>query len=342
MHIHILDPTDFPHWNRRIAELPGASIFHTADWARVLIDAYSYRPMYCTAFEGRQIAGCIPVMEIDSCLTGRRGVGLPYSDVCDAIGHDPEVLDLLYDRLTWVARIRRWRYLEIRGQGVPALDETAPSRTYLVHVLNLTPDAPMLYRKFRSSNRRNIQKATLHPIELHHRTTGPAVCQFYHLNCTTRKGHGLPPQPLKFFKALHRHILTNGLGFVTLARYEGRPIAGAVFLHFQDEVVYKYGASEKAFQHLRPNNLIMWDAIRWAKENGFSRFHFGRTNLHHRGLRRFKQSWHPVESTLQYHTHTFLHWRLKTPAPRTGYPLLTRLPQPLLNLAGALFYRHMG
>ena len=337
----LLNPSDIPDWNQQIAKLQGATIFHTANWARVLMDAYPYRPMYCAAIEDHHITGCIPVMEINSCLTGKRGVGLPFTDMCQPLDKNPKILSPLYQHLIQAAKERKWRYLEIRGGGTQALD-TAPSRTYWVHALDLTQDTPVLYKNFKSSNRRNIQKAMLHPIEIQHHTSRQAVSWFYQLNCITRKDHGLPPQPLKFFKALHRHILTTGKGFVSLAYYEGRPIAGAVFLYFKDQVIYKYGASEKAYQHLRPNNLIMWDAIQWAKERGFTQFHLGRTSLDHHGLRRFKQSWYPVESTINYFTRTFIPRRFKTPALNPGYPLLARMPMPLLNLAGRLLYHHIG
>ena len=36
-----------------------------------------------------------------------------------------------------------------------------------------------------------------------------AVRIFYSLQCQTRKKHGLPPQPFKFFLNIHKHILSQ-------------------------------------------------------------------------------------------------------------------------------------
>jgi len=48
-----------------------------------------------------------------------------------------------------------------------------------------------------------------------------------------------------------------------LASHKGKNIASAVYFHFGDKAIYKYGASDRKYQHLRANNLVMWEAIRW-------------------------------------------------------------------------------
>ena len=39
-------------------------------------------------------------------------------------------------------------------------------------------------------------------------------------------------------------------------------------------ITYKYGASDSAFLDLRPNHILLWTAIRWAAENGYTRVRF--------------------------------------------------------------------
>ena len=52
-----------------------------------------------------------------------------------------------------------------------------------------------------------------------------AMQEFYKLQCLTRKRHGLPPQPLHFFLNIHRHILSQNMGMIVLARHQGQPVA---------------------------------------------------------------------------------------------------------------------
>ena len=52
--------------------------------------------------------------------------------------------------------------------------------------------------------------------------------------------------------------------------------------------IFKFGASDHAFQHLRPNNLVMWEAIKRYAADGFKSLHLGRTSQANDGLRRYK------------------------------------------------------
>ncbi len=83
---------------------------------------------------------------------------------------------------------------------------------------------------------------------------------------------------------------------------ENRPIAAAVFLTWNDTVIYKFGASDERSWALRPNHLLFWHAIRAACEQGRLWFDFGRTDIGHEGLRNFKLSWGAVEEPLLYET----------------------------------------
>jgi lipid II:glycine glycyltransferase (peptidoglycan interpeptide bridge formation enzyme) len=96
-----------------------------------------------------------------------------------------------------------------------------------------------------------------------------SVETFYRLNSITRKHHGIPPQPKKFFKKIFEYIISARKGFVVLALQQGKPIAGAVYFLFGSEAIYKYGASDKEYQPLRPNNLVMWEAIKENRDRLF-------------------------------------------------------------------------
>jgi lipid II:glycine glycyltransferase (peptidoglycan interpeptide bridge formation enzyme) len=156
--------------------------------------------------------------------------------------------------------------------------------------------------------------------------------------------HGLPPQPFYFFRDVYKHIISHKKGFVALATFNQRPIAGAVYFHIGDKAYYKYGASDRNYQHLRPNNLVMWEAVKWYVRNGFKHLSFGRTEPENEGLLQFKQGWGTREVIINYYKysmekHAFVEDRFRD---RTSYSFFQKLPSPLLNLVGFLFYRHVG
>jgi lipid II:glycine glycyltransferase (peptidoglycan interpeptide bridge formation enzyme) len=118
-----------------------------------------------------------------------------------------------------------------------------------------------------------------------------------------------------------------------------------VYLGFSGRAVYKYGASDRRYQHLRANNLVMWEAIRRYRKKGFRGLCFGKTEPEHEGLLQFKRGWGAVEETLNYYKYdlkkrAFVNGTSKT----SGFhnKVFRAMPPPLLQLAGKLLYPHMG
>ena len=70
----MVDPAVDAGWDAKVRACSSSSFFHSAAWAQVLQDTYGYTPVYFTCGTPDQLQALLPVMEIDSWLTGRRGV----------------------------------------------------------------------------------------------------------------------------------------------------------------------------------------------------------------------------------------------------------------------------
>jgi hypothetical protein len=282
-------------------------------------------------------------MGINSFLTGKRGVSLPFTDHCQPIAPDSEGARELFKKVIDYGKKAGWKSIELRGGQ--SLFQAQPSfSTFFTHTLNLTKDVKEILKSFRSSTWRNIKKAEKNDVPLIRSNSLPSVREFYRLNCMTRKDHGLPPQPWYFFKCLFKHVIFPEKGTVFLASCKSKAIAGAIFFHFGNQAIYKYGAFDQRHQHLRPNNLAMWQAIKWYTGKGYSSFSFGRTEPENQGLVQFKRGWGSREETFNYYKYDlargcFLGERAGL---KTSYGMLKRLPVPLLNFASNILYRHVG
>jgi hypothetical protein len=171
---------------------------------------------------------------------------------------------------------------------------------------------------------------------------------YYDLHCLTRRRHGLPPQPPHFFRFIQEIIITPGHGRLALARSADQWIAGAVYFEFGAKALYKFGASNPAFQHLRANNLLMWNAILHFRQKGLRELSLGRTDLGDTGLVQFKRGWGGNEFRAPYHR-IGIQKRIKSAsgAERSGLArirkkLVGRMPLRLLRWVGAVSYRHFG
>ena len=352
LNLEVINPVDHSGWDELLLSNHAYSFFCSSHWAKVLSESYHYRPLYFILVDRGRLLVLVPVMEIKSLLTGRRGVSLPFTDYCDpVINGDIRFQDVL-DCLVQYGDRAGWRYIELRGGG-DCLQEFPASSYYYGHTLEFPSsidgrkgvENDEILTAFKNSTRRSIKRAIKEGVRVGINNSTESIKEFYRLNCMTRKVHGLPPQPYYFFKNLYDYVISKDLGIVALASYKGKTIAGAVFLHFGKRAVFKYGASDAAYQRLRPNNLVMWEAIRWYARRHYKSFCFGRTDPENSGLRRFKAGWAARERVIKYYRYDLKRDAFVTRRSRvSGFHnrVFSRMPVPLLKVAGSVLYRHMG
>ena len=290
-----IDPLAGTTWDSLVLSHPEASIFHSAAWAKVLAKSYAHTPLYFRLGCGNTLQALIPLMEVKSRITGRRGVCLPFTDACGPLYFGETQASLVAQRLAAMAVERRWDYFELRDQSSPK-----PSIQFYGHRLDLRPGPEALFARCSSAVRRAIRKAEKSGLVTEACHTWEAVLDFYKLHVRTRRRHGLPPQPLAFFRNIFAEIIQPGLGFTVRAILDSRSLAAAIFFRFGRTAIYKFGASAPAWQQLRGNNLVLWTGIRRLALDGCEVLSFGRTSLCSQSLRRFKSSWGSEEEMISY------------------------------------------
>jgi len=339
-----IDPRSDPRWLEFLARHEAATIFHHPLWIQLIQETYHYASESVAFIKGEKLVGILPLLEVRSWLTGRRAICLPFSDYCVPLFEDAESASRLFDHCVMLKEKKQWKYIELRGSVDSSI--FVPGPRFKQHRLDLTGDYENVFRKFsKSQTQRSILKAEKLGVVAERRKDAGAVEEFVQLNYSTRKKHGLPPQPDSFFWNLYELLISKNLGFVSTAKVSNETIAAAVFLHYKDMVYYKFGASKESFHGFRPNHKLMWDAIKWGCENGYKLFDFGRTDIDGDGLLRYKRGWGTKESDVIYH-------RLcedKTPLSVTGKgvlehlnPVLRKTPLPVLKVIGRVLYRHVG
>jgi hypothetical protein len=332
------------HWDAGLARFPGASLFHSAAWARVLQDTYGFTPVYFTLGSPGHHQALMPLMEVASWLTGSRGVSLPFTDECSPLCQDAASGERLWRGALGYARTQGWKYLECRS-GRSWVGDVPASTSYWGHRLDLRADEKTLFAQIDGAGRQSVRKAQQSGLTVEFAQSPEAIRTFYGLLCITRKRQGVPPQPFAFFANIQRHVLKRNQGWVVLARHGAKAVAGGIFLHSGTTALYKFGASDKRFRHLRGNNLVMWAAIKRHASEGFATMDFGRTSLENEGLRRFKLGWGATEFPIDYVRYDLSKncWTTaKDQSSGWHNRLFRRMPIPLARLIGGVLYRHWG
>jgi predicted N-acyltransferase len=178
-------------------------------------------------------------------------------------------------------------------------------------------------------------------VEIRRSTDKKDMFTFYDMLVETRRRHGAPVQPRRYFDLLWDRIIADGLGFLLTAYKDGEPVGGTVYVHFKGMLTAKYNASAPKHWKLRANNSLYWAAIKWGCEQGFTCFDFGRTETSNQNLRDFKNGWGAVEEPLVY---SIIADRAPKP-PSSRFDGLVKFiirhsPPAVCRLAGEALYKH--
>ena len=323
---------------------PNASFFHSSSWLRVLHETYGFKPNSIVLVKNGQIRGLLPFMETRGIFGKKRCVSLPFSDFCEPLFDNQDDFKKVFEVLVRQAENKCWQFIQLRG-GEQWLENANTFTPMYTHDIDLNRDEKEIFASFRPSTCRNIRKAQKENISVTYNTDLQGMRDFYWLNSLTHRDHGLPHQPWNFFFNIWRLIINNAKGFIIQASFKGKPIAGNVFFLNEGKVIFKYSASDKKFQHLRPNNLTMWEGIKKCRELKCKILNLGRTEQHHTGLLQFKHGFGCNETSINFYRYDIQKGKfisrknLSIGGIRTR--ILSKLPISVLRFMGNYLYKYV-
>ncbi len=324
---------------------PQSSIFHTPGWLQALARTYDYQPLaYTTSPGGRDLRSGQVFCDIDSWVTGRRLVSLPFSDHVSLLLESHDDLQEMGVFLAEKVNRKLYKYVEIRPLDLPntVAEPFAGSKQFFYHRISLKEDLDSLFRSFHESCvRRKIKRAEREKLDYTEGRSEKLVQQFYRMLLHSRRRYGLPPQPLSWFRNL---VACLGPDLkIRLACRNGTPICGILTLTHKKTMVYKYGCSDPRQHKLGGMALLFWKAIQEAKSKGLEELDMGRTDCDEPGLASFKEHWGATRSLLTYWRYPIVpmtigdSWQLKVARKVFG-----AAPVPTLATAGKFLYKHVG
>jgi CelD/BcsL family acetyltransferase involved in cellulose biosynthesis len=341
-----LDPLRDPRWSRFVESHSRASVFHTFGWLDALRRTYGYYPLVVTTTpETEELTNGLVLCRVTSPLTGSRLVSVPFSDHCEPLVESSSQWRCLVVSVIETARSKHCKYVEFRvPEGLAGdVERLKADRSYYLDTLDISGDAEDLFRSFsRKAVQQPIKRAERENLSCAEGRSPALLRDFYGLLLRTRRRHGVPPQPLKWFENLVECM--GNRATIRVASKGGRPIASIITLSFHQNVYYKYGCSDERFNNLGGIQLLLWRAIAAEKERNAAVLDMGRSDMDQIGLLNFKERWGSTRTVLTYYRY---------PSPRTPHTrsrwaekalsyAFARVPDFVLTTIGKLLYRHVG
>ncbi len=281
--LEISDDLASPEWDAFVACAPGGHHTQTSLWAQVKAPLGWQATRVIARREGR-IAGGAQILY--------RRVPL----VAGSIGYltkgpllppgDPALEDLVMRQVREVARQKRIRFLiaqppsdrqnlceHMPGWGFhPSLMEFAPT-PYTTVRLDLSESTDELLVGMRSKTRYNIRLAERHGVTVRE-GTGQDLGVFYRTLQATHERQNFPEYPEEYWRRFYQVFQACGYTKIFLSEYEGEVVSSVLLVNFGDAVIYKKGGWLGSQKDLHPNEILHWEAIQWAKRQGYRYYDF--------------------------------------------------------------------
>jgi len=318
-------------WDAFVSTVTGGHLAHAAAWSEVLRFTYRLPPRYlgCRGDDG-SLQGILPLIEFRT-LRGRRElVSIPFHDVAGILCSSPAAETQLLEGALALARSRGAAALELRQgaplpSAAPAPDGAPAARVNLV--LALPADEDALWKGLGAKVRNQTRKAEKEGLTLATWEPPDLLDGFYRCFAENMRDLGSPVHARSFFHAMAKAFGARLRCFV--AADGSRPVGGLVAIHYAGRVTVTWASTLRAERARCPNNLIYWQALRWAVSLGASHFDFGRSPVGG-GTHRFKLSWGAEEAPLT--------WLRLTPGGQP-LPIAQASADPVLSRLSALWQR---
>jgi peptidoglycan pentaglycine glycine transferase (the first glycine) len=278
-------------WERFVAATPGGDVVQTGAWGRSK-DAMGFATALAVSHgqDGRIEGGGLVIARKLAVLGGRvplATVGYVARGPLVA-GDDPAAIDRVLDAVEATARGLGVAHLIIQPPaGGAAVDARLAARGYdagatalapaCTLVLDLAPDLDDLFAAMSSSQRRNLRKAKKLGVQVR-RAADADLATFHALQVATAERQGYQPLSLGYLESQWRALRPLGAIEIFLASAPDspeRPIAGSLVTAFAGTVTDKIQGWTGEAPALQPNVACIWEAIAWAKAEGFRRFDLG-------------------------------------------------------------------
>lgn len=134
-------------------------------------------------------------------------------------------------------------------------------------LLDITPSEESLLAGMKSKWRYNIRLAEKKGVTVREMTTDEGFELFADLYFKTTRRQKYAGHTKSYHKTVFEE-LRGTISHILVALYNNEPLSAYHLFLFNDRLYYPYGGSSVEHRNLMASNLLMWESIRFGKQNG--------------------------------------------------------------------------
>lgn len=284
-------------WDTYVRKAPPFAAYHVTGWKRIIENTFGHSTFYLYALRNEHIVGVFPLVLLKSRLFGKFMVSIPYVNYGGILADDDIIRQRLLDEAISLAHRENAAHLEMRHLHQHSFD--LPTKTSKVlMVLDLPATSEELWKSFKSKLRSQIRRPEKEGFTVRIGDM-EEVDNFYQVFAHKMRELGTPV----YTKHLFINILQE---FPDAARictvYDGStPVASGFIFGCQHLLQIPWAATLRAYDRLSVNMMLYWYILKFACDQGYTQFDFGRSTKDE-GTYKFKKQWgaEPVQCYWHY------------------------------------------
>ncbi len=147
-----------------------------------------------------------------------------------------------------------------------------PLFTKYTFQLDLTPSEEELFANLNSKTRYNVNVAHKKGVEIVENTSTEGLEAYLTVLAETTNRQGFYAHSPEYFRTMWKALGESGMMRIFHAMYEGQVLVAWIMFVFNGVLYYPYGASSSAHREVMASNLMMWEMIRFGKNQGCTMF----------------------------------------------------------------------
>ena len=284
-------------WDRYVLDHPFGTGYHLVAWGAIIERVFGHQTVYLMALDqdGR-VRGVLPLVLLSSRLFGRFLVSLPYVTYGGVIADDSAVSESLLAEAASRAVALGAEHIELRHCGNHELDW--PKKDHKVSMrLDLPQQYDTLMKSFPPKLRSQIRRGEKEGM-LVHMGGVELLDDFYRVFSLNMRDLGTPVYGKQLFAEILHAFQKDAKLFTVL--FEGNPVAAGFVYGFRQMLEIPWASSDRRYGRLAPNMLLYGTILKYACEQGYRCFDFGRSSKDS-GTYRFKEQWGAKPVQLNWH-----------------------------------------
>lgn len=246
-----------------------------------------------------EIKGILPLFFMKDFLGRKYLVSLPYSTYAGICADDKDTAKDLFKKAKELAVENKVQHLEIRHQKDEPF-QLPEKKDFVSMCLKLDPDENYVWKTCLNTKARNqVRKAYKEGLTVDFGKK--YLDDFYEILSVNIRDLGSPNYPKSFLKNILSEF--NKSSGIIVVKYRNKIIGGMFFVYYKNIILDPWAASLKKYNKLCPNDILYWEAIKFACKKGFEYFDLGRSTINS-GTFKFKKKW--GAETVQLHYYYFL------------------------------------